>query len=173
MSAVKALVAKDNMVFAGIYGDGVVVSNDSGAQWSALDNGLPMPLVTALACKDTLIFAGTAGSGVLRLNIKNLANSNSRRQIRPDKRQNISAISILGSHISNMIVSFNLLSAAKIHIRLFNAKGQMSSDIANGFFSEGFHKILLHQKKLSEGAYVLNVQSNAGPTESRHVLLLH
>jgi hypothetical protein len=52
-----------NILFAGIWG-GVYMSTDSGANWTAVDNGLTNDNINVLIANGSNLYAGSAGSGV-------------------------------------------------------------------------------------------------------------
>ena len=59
-----AFAVSGTNLFAGTYGDGVFLSTNNGASWTAVNNGLTDLYVWALAVSGTNLFAGTYGSGV-------------------------------------------------------------------------------------------------------------
>lgn len=64
-SAVRTIAGNSTTLFAGRAGDGVYVSGDTGATWSAANAGLPANrTVYAIVATDSLILAGTAANGV-------------------------------------------------------------------------------------------------------------
>lgn len=58
-SDVRALVANDTHVFAGLYGGGVLSSSNNGKTWELLNKGMNTDLVMALAVSGQKVLAGT------------------------------------------------------------------------------------------------------------------
>ncbi len=55
---------KDNLVFAGMNGEGIIVSDNGGTTWKAVNNGLSYKFVECLCVSGGNILAGTWGKGV-------------------------------------------------------------------------------------------------------------
>jgi photosystem II stability/assembly factor-like uncharacterized protein len=59
-NTIYALTAKGNDLIVGTFGEGILLSSDSGASWTSINTGLPTPphSVSALYCNDDDLFAG-------------------------------------------------------------------------------------------------------------------
>jgi hypothetical protein len=60
---VHSFAASDTNLFAGVYGNGVFLSTDSGSSWMSVSTGLTDLNIYALALSDTNLFAGAIGGG--------------------------------------------------------------------------------------------------------------
>jgi len=65
-TAVNALATNGAHLFAGTAFNGVFLTTDDGATWTAVNNGLTTSDIRALAVSGTTLFAGTYGGGVFR-----------------------------------------------------------------------------------------------------------
>ncbi len=63
-----AITSGDAKVFAATNSNGIYVSADAGANWSALNSGLPaaVSIKSVLTYKDTTVFAGVTNNGVYK-----------------------------------------------------------------------------------------------------------
>ena len=61
--SVTALLSSERISFAGTY-NGVFLSNNNGANWTAVNTGLPNTDISSLAISGTNLFAGIYGHGV-------------------------------------------------------------------------------------------------------------
>lgn len=61
---VSSVIFKDNLVFAGMNGEGVIVSDDNGVTWKPVNNGLSYKFIDALCASGKNLYAGTWGKGV-------------------------------------------------------------------------------------------------------------
>ena len=64
--AVRAVLFKDTLLFAGIDGRGVYRSTDLGRTWTNASNGLTNPFARALVVSGSSLFVATQGGGVFR-----------------------------------------------------------------------------------------------------------
>ena len=64
-SNVGSIVINGNNIFAGTYQDGIFLSSNNGGSWTAVNTGLPNPIIIwSLAVKGDTILAGSDGAGI-------------------------------------------------------------------------------------------------------------
>ncbi len=65
---VRSIVASSGKLYAAVWGEGVYVSSDNGANWATLNNGLIFLAVNSLAIdNNNNLYAGTFGGGLFKL----------------------------------------------------------------------------------------------------------
>lgn len=64
----KALAVNNRAIFTGTFGNGVFVSSNKGATWTAVNSGLTNTIVLSLATNGSAIFAGTQNGVFLSIN---------------------------------------------------------------------------------------------------------
>ncbi len=63
---VRCIVFKDTTLYVGTYGHGIFASNNNGASWDSLNNGISNPYIRSLSINGQNIYAGTVGGGVFK-----------------------------------------------------------------------------------------------------------
>jgi photosystem II stability/assembly factor-like uncharacterized protein len=71
---VYSLLVSGSNIFAGIYGGGVYLSTNNGANWTAVNNGISSYNIKNLAISGTNLFAGGSGSRQIFLSTNNGTN---------------------------------------------------------------------------------------------------
>ncbi|MDP4231660.1 MAG: T9SS type A sorting domain-containing protein [Bacteroidota bacterium] len=66
MADVTFLYVSGNNLFAGVWGQEILLSTDNGHSWNKRDSGLPQYNWTILATREHSLLAGTAGNGIYR-----------------------------------------------------------------------------------------------------------
>nr|NIW44264.1 hypothetical protein [Gammaproteobacteria bacterium]NIX01538.1 hypothetical protein [Phycisphaerae bacterium] len=61
---IRSFAVSGSYLFAGTYGNGVLLSTNGGSSWTQVNNGLTNMYVFAFAVSDTNLFAGSDGGGV-------------------------------------------------------------------------------------------------------------
>jgi len=67
VASITSLAISDTQIFAATLNNGIYFSIDNGANWTAINSGLPASNITCLAVNGNNIFAGTSTKGVFLL----------------------------------------------------------------------------------------------------------
>ena len=147
-------------LFAGTAFDGVFVTTNNGASWSAVNTGLADSSVSSLAVSGTYLFAGT-GSGAWR---------------RPLSEMVTTAVIEVGGEIAkefslrqnypnpfnpSTTISYGLPRQSHVLLTVYSTLGQKVAEIVNGEMEAGNHEVTFDASHLASGAYLYRLTAGA------------
>ena len=155
-------------IFAGTWGDGVFLSTNNGASWTAVDSGLPEnTVVLSLAISGGTIFAGAGGTGVWRRPLSEMLGV-----INPIPQQEMSKphADVIKINISKTGIAVLLpetLNNRAMTVDVVNIAGRSiysaTHQVYNGSLS-------IPISKLSTGIYLMSIRGNNATLSSPFVV---
>lgn len=145
---------------------GVLYSDDEGATWYPLGQGMPLVQVLSLKVRGTsnqYLLAGTYGRGAYYIDISNLPTG--AKSV--DANDVVRTIALEASYpnpvtaaVSEVSIDFNLQNAGEAQLTLHDMMGREIRTIANDHFSAGKHTVTLSTTGLEAGTYFYALTSD-------------
>ncbi len=145
----------DSVIFAGTKGGGVLVSSDSGMNWSSIGNSLPDTNIKSLAVDGGYLFAG-AQNGIWRRPLSGIGSNVV--EFTPASSSVLAAYPNPFSR--SIIISFTSLNSGEADVSIVNLLGAPVARIFSGELAVGEHSFTWDASAAASGAYECIVRMN-------------
>jgi photosystem II stability/assembly factor-like uncharacterized protein len=157
-NTIDAIAIDASTIFVGFNHGGVYTSKDNGANWQGINQGFVYPGIHSLEISGPNLIAGTFDYGIwwrplteiydfLDVPQKDMATEFALEQNYPNPFKSITLIPI------------NLPHSADISVRLIDKTGRTMAIIAEGYFTQGEHKVSFDGSFLQNGIYYYTLAS--------------
>ena len=157
-------------LFAGTYGSGVFLSNDSGTSWTPINSGLTGLRVPALAITETKLLAGTEAQGVWMRPLSEIPTD-----VKPPSAGGPRQFKLEQNYPNpfnpSTTIRYVLPANGRVRLSVFNALGQQVTTLVNEDQSPGFHDFRFDASNLASGVYFYRLQAG-GVVQTKRLLLL-
>ena len=168
-NTVSAIAFDDSVIFVGLKRGGVYISQDHGASWQNINDGLTNNYIMSLVVSGSNLIAGTVGYGIWYRSLSDIYNFlNIPNPV-------ISFSFGLGQNYPNPVISgtticFTLPCRSMATLNIFDPSGKSVAKLADGDFAAGEHKVFFDASGLPNGVYYYRLI--AGPfIQSRKIVL--
>jgi photosystem II stability/assembly factor-like uncharacterized protein len=156
---VRAIALDGSIIFVGLR-SGVYVSQNHGASWNCINEGLTNISIMSLAVFGPNLIAGTEGNGIWFRPLSDIYNFLSIPD--GDVSQGFSLSQNYPNPFSvGTTICFNLPFPTNATLKIYDQSGNTESVIADGILAEGTHKTCFDGGRLPNGIYYLKL--TAGP----------
>jgi photosystem II stability/assembly factor-like uncharacterized protein len=157
-NTINAIAFDGSTIFVGLNHNGVYVSQDNGASWLGINEGFIYPWIRSLAVSGPNLVAGTFDNGIWWRPLTEIYNF---LDIPP---KDMAREFALGQNYPNPVKSttlipINLPNNANVSIKVFDKTGRMLAIIAEGYFTQGKHKVSFDGSFLPNGIYYYTLTS--------------
>lgn len=146
---VYALHSTDTVLFAGTANSGVYMSTDTGATWTAFNDGLTTQQVVRITSDDLYLYAGTLGGGIFRYGV-----AVGLEELREEPFE-VSAYPVPCD--GSLTTSIRLAAYTDVTVRLCDAMGRVVAERREERLSAGTHTLFWSTGDLAPGLYSCRV----------------
>jgi hypothetical protein len=165
---INAFAVSGTKLFAGTE-NGVFLTTDNGAKWSAVNTGLTDTLVYALSVSGTYLIAGTQ-TGIYRRPLDELITSvekpSTDEPLQFTLQQNFP-----NPFNPSTTIKYQLPATAIVHIEVFDLLGREIAILVNEIKQPGTYSVQWNASDMSSGIYFYRMQAGAC-TDTKKLLLL-
>jgi photosystem II stability/assembly factor-like uncharacterized protein len=159
-NTVSAIAFDDSIIIVGLSRGGVYISQDHGASWQRINEGLSNLSIMSLAVSVSNLIAGTVGSGIWYRPLSDIYNY-----------LNIPAGDIapgfsLSQNYPNPVnsgttICFSLPYRTYTTLKIFDQSGSILASLVDGFLASGSHKVFFDGGCLPNGIYYYTLTSGS------------
>lgn len=157
-----SLACRNSNIFAGIYGAGVFLSTDDGANFYAQNEGIEQLTVTALYMSQNYLFAGTNWASIWRRPLSQMIgveNISSNVPQNYELYQNYPNPFNPSTEIKFDIPAEGKWKTADVRLIIYNSLGQQIAILVNQRLSPGTYEVVWNSNNFSSGVYFYTLQT--------------
>jgi hypothetical protein len=165
---VASLAVSGASVFAGLYGDGVYVSNDGGANWTQRNEGLGNLTIRSLCVCNGFLIAGTT-AGIW---IRPLGQITGVQPVTSEIPEEFSLSQNYPNPFNpSTTIRFSIPVRSNVKLVVFSLSGQQVVNLVDGELNAGKYEHMFDGAKLSSGVYFYKL-TTGGFTISKKMMLV-
>jgi photosystem II stability/assembly factor-like uncharacterized protein len=164
----RTLAVSGTNLFAGTTG-GVLVTTNSGTNWTEVSTGLAGEVTTALYVYGSFIFAGTTG-GVWKRPLSEMITS-----VHPPSSVLPRELRLEQNYPNPFnpltTITYSLPSSGRVYLSVFNVLGQEIATLVDGVEYAGYKSVSFDANRLSSGIYIYRITAGTFTDVKKMVLI--